>query len=145
VPIDEKYRFIPRGDFIRSHKVKLETLDDILEDSLPVDVLHMDIEGSEADALLGAQKTLARSTSIKIVCEWFGDRLTNAKTKQKYEQCRDLLRDFGFHCYRIETEAYDGLDGKIRLKQFSFDNLDSTGMCDLLFVKSIDFDHILIN
>ncbi len=68
----------PSGDafaFRSSVDVSVSSLDDWLSaagppwDSAPIDVVKIDVEGTEERVLRGMTRTLARSPSLRIVCE----------------------------------------------------------------------------
>jgi FkbM family methyltransferase len=68
--------------------IKLTTLDDIVAkyDIKSVDLLKVDVEGSEYDALTAAEKTLV--ITKRVILEYHSDDLR--------DQCETLLNDFGF-------------------------------------------------
>ena len=65
----------PSPDYDLAYSIRVEvaavTLDAVLADRVRnVDLLHMDIEGSEPLALRGAETLIRRSPKIKIITEW---------------------------------------------------------------------------
>jgi FkbM family methyltransferase len=66
----------PRSsDYDSSYSIQVEVpavaLDDVLADRVgTVDLIHLDIEGSEPLALRGAQALINRSPNVKIITEW---------------------------------------------------------------------------
>jgi FkbM family methyltransferase len=65
----------PTGDYHSVYPIRAEavavTLDAMLADRVPrIDLIHMDIEGSEPLALRGSQSLIERSPKIKIITEW---------------------------------------------------------------------------
>ena len=56
--------------FMSEIEVVSETLDRILAEVAEVDLLHMDIEGSEPAAILGAREIIRRSPDLAIIMEW---------------------------------------------------------------------------
>jgi FkbM family methyltransferase len=80
-------------------EVPAVTLDALLGDRLGrVDLIHMDIEGSEPLALRGAQRILAQSPEIKIVTEWNTNMMA---TRADVGQYIDWLAELGFRFWRI--------------------------------------------
>lgn len=58
--------------------VKVKRLDDIIPDDVLVDIVKIDVEGHEFLALCGAEKTIRRSPSVKIVMEWSPEQMATA-------------------------------------------------------------------
>jgi FkbM family methyltransferase len=53
-----------------SSKVKTASLDTLCRDASRVDILHMDIEGSEISAIRGSKSIFQRSPNMSIIMEW---------------------------------------------------------------------------
>lgn len=68
--------------------IDITTLDDIVEryNINSIDLLKMDVEGNEYEALIGAEKTLNRTK--KLILEFHSDELKN--------KCESLLISYGF-------------------------------------------------
>jgi FkbM family methyltransferase len=82
----------------RACTVETAGLDDLLPQSVIVDVVKMDVQGSEPYALRGMQKILARSPNIKIITEFhvrYLDKSFGAHKFQKY------IADLGLLMWRI--------------------------------------------
>ena len=85
-------------DDYRACTVKTAALDDLLPQNVIVDVVKMDIQGSEPYALRGMQKILARSLNIKFITEFHErhlDKSFGAHNFQKY------IADLGLLTWRI--------------------------------------------
>jgi FkbM family methyltransferase len=94
----------PTSDYGPLYSTRVEvpavTLDDAMLDYIgPVELIHMDIEGSEPLALRGAQAIIDRSPHLKIVTEW---SLPMMGTRADVGGCVAWLADRGFHFWRIE-------------------------------------------
>jgi FkbM family methyltransferase len=94
----------PTSDYGPLYSTRVEvpamTLDDAMVDYTgPVELIHMDIEGSEPLALRGAQAIIDRSPHLKIVTEW---SLPMMGTRADVGGCVTWLADRGFHFWRIE-------------------------------------------
>lgn len=86
-------------------EVKSDTLDNIFDSlGVTVDIMKIDIEGAEIEALLGANKTLDKLS--KIIVEIHGDNLTKVK---------EMLHDKGFHT-TLEKGGMNHLIGEKRKK-----------------------------
>jgi len=93
----------PRSDYGQGYSTRVEvpavTLDAALGNSVgPVDLIHMDIEGSEPLALRGAQALIDRSPKIKIVTEW---ALYMMSARADVRQYVDWLTDRHFRFWLI--------------------------------------------
>jgi len=97
--------FIPTYDenYPNRLDVPAVTLDATLADRIPaVDLLHMDIEGSEPLALRGAQTLIERSPRIKIVTEWSVGMMAARTDVGAYVS---WLQGLGFRFWVIERET----------------------------------------
>lgn len=97
-------------------EVPAVALDDALAAVGPVDLLRMDVEGSEGLALLGAQALVARSPRLRIVTEW---DLGSLRVRSDVEAVVRRLVGWGFRAQVIgprggltpvATEALASLD-----------------------------------
>jgi FkbM family methyltransferase len=92
-------------DFAYSTRVDVAavTLDSVLADRVgPVDLIHMDIEGSEPLALRGGRTLIARSPNIKIITEWSVGMM---KAHANVEEYVAWLVENGFRFWLIEYEG----------------------------------------
>lgn len=81
-------------------EVRAVTLDGTLSDRVgKVDLIRMDIEGSEPLALRGAQNLIERSPAIKIVTEWVVEFM---RSRTDVEAFVAWLAGQGFKFWRIE-------------------------------------------
>ncbi len=84
-----------RGSPICKETVEIVTIDS-LDISSP-SLIKMDIEGSELDALLGAEKTLTNARNVHLCIEIFSDELLES---EQFPYTRDdiefVLKDYGF-------------------------------------------------
>lgn len=75
---DEDDRWVlPRGLMVR-FEAKIRTIDSICRNGPPLDLIHLDVEGSEPLALLGASETIARSPRVRLITEWWADHFAKA-------------------------------------------------------------------
>ena len=88
--------------FYASVEVETETLDTILADVPQVDVLHMDIEGSEPAAILGAEQAIRRSPDLSIIMEWSPSYAAMGDNPGRVARMYELLRDEAFSLHLIE-------------------------------------------
>jgi len=84
----------------RDSPVCKETVEVVTIDSLDISspsLVKMDIEGSELDALLGAQKTLTNARNMHLCIEFFSDEHLEL---EQYPYTRGdieyVLKDYGF-------------------------------------------------
>ncbi len=90
------------GDTEEMIEVQAVPLDDLLEGLPPVDVLKMDIEGAELQALTGLSRTLDTSRDISVMFEW-APALIEA-VGDKAEALVDLLEGHGFGFRLLEDD-----------------------------------------
>jgi FkbM family methyltransferase len=58
----------PYSPVVNTIEVEVRPLDDVIEP--PVDLIKMDIQGSEIDALRGMRRLIEQSPDVKLLCEW---------------------------------------------------------------------------
>ncbi|NGP19276.1 FkbM family methyltransferase [Devosia aurantiaca] len=94
-------------------RVKTTTIDDLAA-GRDLDLIQLDIEGAEAQALLGGKATIERSPNLRIITEWQGSRLTeNEELRGVSERLWVLLSGLGFRVRRLEP--WVNADGGITL------------------------------
>jgi FkbM family methyltransferase len=93
------------GHMVRG-KCKTQRLDSIMGDKDVVDVLHMDIEGSEPACVLGAQGLLGRSPNAAIVMEWSPHYCLTDQLIAKTKSMCELFEANGYSYYRIKHETF---------------------------------------
>ncbi len=142
--LDAHNRFAHRGLFCTVH-IDSTKLDTLIGDQVSPRLLHMDIEGAEADALLGAAQMLAQHPDLEIIVEWLGTRLDEEFAGPKYRQVARFLSSLGFKFYRIETDNFRGLGTPPRLREFNVEQLNATGHCDLLLTRKLAFQVEMIS
>jgi FkbM family methyltransferase len=90
---------------------------DELSAGLNVDLLHLDIEGSESLALLGARSTIERSENIKLITEWSADHYRNGTPEMRaaFNEFWTFAARHRFRVRRIEPRLGD--DGGLNISQ----------------------------
>jgi FkbM family methyltransferase len=85
--------------------IRTTTLDDLIEKEAipPIDVIKMDIQGAEAIALEGMEKTLAKNSNIRILMEFwpYGIRRSGHDPAKMISG----LWDLGFSIYEINRNS----------------------------------------
>jgi hypothetical protein len=84
------------------------TLDELLGDVGPVDVLKVDVEGAELQVFTGLTRTLAASPDITIMFEWSPTQLTDVGDDPA--ALVDLLLGHGFR-FRLLESGLDPIEG----------------------------------
>jgi len=108
--------------------VKCTFLDEDLADIPAIDVLRMDIEGSECLAIKGAKKLIERSPNLKIIMEW------SPETLRHYCNIDEFLKEiraYGFEVYLIDDRYLD--TGK--MQKLSNDQLKKIEFTDILLKR----------
>jgi len=116
--------------YSRRIRSRATTLDEVLRDAPPLNLLRMDIEGSEILALRGARETIARSPRLRIIMEWqpimaqwHGDPLAEIQA----------LFNQGFSAWRIEAKG--GWRNRYRLDPVAVQDLPRSSQCELLLSR----------
>jgi len=76
-----------------------------------LDLLHLDIEGSEALALSGARETIARSPQLRLITEWSAEHHASgsAQSRAAFDEVWRFLEAMGFRVRHLEPrQAGDG-------------------------------------
>ncbi len=111
--LDAEGRWIKGIGLMTSFETRTATIDGILArfglDGL--DLLHLDIEGSEAAALLGARRTIATSRRLKIITEWSAGHYVNAapRLRDAFNAAWEMLTGHGYRVRHLRPQlAGDG-------------------------------------
>lgn len=83
-------------------KTKLITIDSFLENSgdLKVDIIKMDVEGSEKNAINGMKKTMEFNKKLTLITEFWPQGFKNSDVKP--EDFFEILTSLGFQIYHID-------------------------------------------
>ena len=97
----------PTSDFGPAYSTRVEVptvaIDEFFGDTIAqLDFLHMDIEGAEPLAVRGARALIARSPTLRIVCEWSVGMMNTVASAQDHV---DWLVGEGFRFWRIEPNG----------------------------------------
>ncbi|MBV9661176.1 MAG: FkbM family methyltransferase [Acidimicrobiales bacterium] len=92
------------GDTEQVVAVQAVPLDELLQDAPRVNVIKIDIEGAEVQALRGLTETLARNPDMQVLFEWFPSQIR--KMGDDPEELLRLLAGAGFH-FRVLDHAPD--------------------------------------
>jgi FkbM family methyltransferase len=88
---------------MKLHKIEVATttIDDYLPGELSVDLVKIDIEGHEPDALIGMEQTIRRSPSIRIVVEYIEELLQHTLGAAAFVE---LIHDLGLQICVIRKD-----------------------------------------
>jgi FkbM family methyltransferase len=104
-------RIEEEGGCYVSFDVTTTTIDRLVGDDV-LDLIHLDIEGAEAYALLGAEKVINRSPNLRIITEWWGQRIPNNNhLLSASNSLWDSLAALGFRVRQLQPKTYP--DGAI--------------------------------
>lgn len=115
-------------------------LDSIFLNKGGIDLIHMDIEGAEASAILGAYQIILNNPEVSLIIEWDGVSYGLGFQNKDQKEMIQFLKSLRYKIYRIETEKFDGMETIPTLKEFSWDSLGETGHCDLFLTKQLNFE-----
>jgi FkbM family methyltransferase len=97
---------IVRASPLRANEQRVEVdsiiLDELVPADLPVDLVKIDVEGSEPAVLRGMERIIKRSPKIRIIAEYI-DRFIAQTTRP--EAMLDYVRSFGFAVCLIRPDA----------------------------------------
>lgn len=97
----------PETGFFVRRKSLTARLDTLLAAEPKIDVLHMDIEGSEPAAIAGGLDLLRRSADMALVMEWSPYYcLSDALIGHTRAMC-DFFESRGYSWYRLDSQAFD--------------------------------------
>ena len=130
------------GEMYCTATVPTRTLDNVLEDvSKDVSLLLMDIEGSEAHALLGARHILSGPSAPDVIMEWQGgDRAKQSLNGPVIREAQNMLRDNGYSVYEIRFDDPGKLDVLPRLRTLKWSDLWDLGHGNLFATRDVRID-----
>ncbi len=105
ISADSNCRLHYGTDMVVPFKVRARKIDDVCENIEAAHLLHMDIEGAEAFAIIGARQLINRSPDLRIIFEWSAHRYI-AGTEAARSAFRELwgwFQEKGFNVRRLET------------------------------------------
>lgn len=101
-PMAHSIMYKPTGK--GSVEVEVTTIDEFIENiNRPVDLVKMDVEGSEMKALEGMLETIRINPTLKIITEFYPDNLE--KSGCSPEAFLEKLMNCGFKLYIIDEET----------------------------------------
>jgi FkbM family methyltransferase len=107
-------------------KVEMIRLDDVLRDVPKVDLIKLDVEGAELEALAGARETIQRNPDIALIVELGLSHLR--RVGHSVEDWLGRFEDLG-----LVARAIDPLSGKLGL--LDRQHLDELSSVNLLFAR----------
>jgi FkbM family methyltransferase len=100
-------RVVPATGFMVGRKCKTVRLDTLLAEEPHIDLLHMDIEGSEPAAIAGALDVIGRSPDMAMVMEWSPTYcLSEALLGHTRAMC-DLFESRKYTWYCLHPQTFD--------------------------------------
>lgn len=92
-----------KDDKVHTDKIKIKTvkLDDFFPNSNAIDLIKMDIEGEELNALIGMRNIL-KNGKTKIFCEVHKPPLN--RQGQKLQDVTDIVSKYGYSIFKIEPQ-----------------------------------------
>lgn len=99
----EPERLIKLDDTETEVEVPAVRVDELIGDLERVDVLKVDVEGSEVRALTGLETTLRRNRDLRLVLEWSPGQIETVGDAP--ETLVDLLVDHGMHLWLLDDDA----------------------------------------
>jgi FkbM family methyltransferase len=100
-------RVVPETGLFVRRKCLTTRLDTLLAAEPHIDLLHMDIEGSEPAAIQGGLEIIRRSPGMALVMEWSPYYcLSDGLIEQTRAMC-ELFESRGYSWYRLAPSAFD--------------------------------------
>lgn len=94
------HRIYDVGEGQKSISIETVALDDYFKKLTKIDVIKMDIQGAEVQALKGAEDILKRSNHIKLILEFMPSILLQGGSSA--EECLSFLKKNRFKLYRLD-------------------------------------------
>lgn len=133
-PLKEAFRY-KKADYTKL-VTRLVTLDDTVGTEIDrLDLLHMDIEGAEGLALLGARSLISRSPALRIVMEWSASDEETPVARDKVEEAVSFLLEENFKFYIIRPPDGNVYTTPPRLARVDPNDLFGLGHCDLFLAR----------
>jgi FkbM family methyltransferase len=113
---DETGKWIVGKGMFAAFKAETTTIDEIVKGAR-LDLLHLDIEGAEPFALLGALATIEANPQLKIITEWSHHtyRYGSCELKGAFDAVFLKLKALGYHVRHLEPRIER--DGGIHLSE----------------------------
>jgi FkbM family methyltransferase len=99
-------------EYDKEIEIEAESMDDYISKKDPaeggrVDLIKMDIQGFEMQAIQGMQKILKKNTDIKIISEFwpYGLKKAGSSVSAYFK----FLSNHGFHCYLLKKDHLEKL------------------------------------
>jgi FkbM family methyltransferase len=138
---NDRHEIIKWRGYYSGVDVPTETLDDLLSDIDQVDLLQMDIEGSEPAAILGGEKVIRRSPGLSVIMEWSPVYAGRPRDGGRARRMWELLKDEGFHMFRLIPEGVPA--GFPRCEGIAdFDALMAAPLCELACLRKDAVDRL---
>lgn len=113
-------------------------LDTLLRDEAKIDLLHMDIEGSEPAAVAGAEQLIRRSPNLSVILEWSPHYTLADPAIQLTRDMWSLFEALGYSWYRIRHEDFTKDLPVPRLSPIATQaDLFALPHCDVLIAKDL--------
>lgn len=131
-------RLTPAVGFFMRRKCTTVKLDTILAGQPRIDLLHMDIEGSEPAAVVGAMDVIRRSPGLAMLFEWSPYYALDPNLIDRTRAMCDLFDGMGYSWYRIDPARFDSgrrVPGLVRIK--NREQLFATPHSDVLVVDDL--------
>ena len=119
-------RIVSKSTELSKMSTEVETviLDDVIEDNFfPVNLMKIDVEGSEPFVLEGAKRVLENSPNLKLIMEW--DTKHMKERGYDINKFMEFLKNYDFKIFRIE--------GENKLPFVKFEDLPELEPSNLLF------------
>lgn len=133
--LTETFRYTP-DDFTHI-ETPIVTLDEAVGmTAQTIDFLHMDIEGSEGPALLGARELIGRSPNLQMIIEWSFQHVKAPDFREKFRQAHQMLVDEKFKFYVVEPPKGNVYVEPPELRRIDPAETFDLGHCDLFLTRS---------
>ena len=113
-------------------RVDARPLDDVIEP--PIDLIKMDVQGHEPEALKGLARTIQQSPGVKILIEWSPACLV--ASKHPPDAVPRLLSEFGFNVVQVIPHEELGYTTIEAAYQFLRDNPQTTAYWNVVAAKA---------
>lgn len=104
--MSETGEWVKGRGLMSQRRCQTRRLDTVLRDVRSVDVLMIDVEGSEFDVICSAKDVISRSPNLKLVMEWSPYYANLPSCVSSFKDAFDFLEGQAFKLFRISPESW---------------------------------------
>jgi FkbM family methyltransferase len=130
----ERFIYEPK-EFIKLVVPSITIDEAVTPEAETIDMLHMDVEGAEALALMGAKELIRRSRRLQLIIEWSLHTVVDEGLRGNYKRAAQLLADEQFKIYAITPPQGNVYTNPPDLRRIEVSDLLTIGHSDLYLTR----------